>query len=103
MRYLPLVGGCVGQPVVSAFKESSLTPPRRFHKNINLVLRPEILVPQMDAAVAELYSKLGRPLPAGFPKPFDPGVYQHRRSGGWAPLGRRLLTALARGFRGWDR
>ncbi|GAB4817348.1 hypothetical protein N2152v2_004394 [Parachlorella kessleri] len=74
-----------------------------FHKNINLVLRPEILVPQMDAAVAELYSKLGRPLPAGFPKPFDPAMYQHRRSGGGAPLGRRLLAALARGFRGWDR
>ncbi|GAB4821938.1 hypothetical protein N2152v2_008984 [Parachlorella kessleri] len=52
--------------------------PRQYHclmwwflKNINLVLKPELLVPQVDAAIADLYSKLDRRLPEGFPNTLD--------------------------------
>lgn len=38
----------------------SSPPPCRIHKNLDLVLRLDLLLPQVDAAVQELYSRTGR-------------------------------------------
>lgn len=68
------------------------------HKNLNLVMRPELLLPQVDAAVVELHAKLGRPLPPGFPPaPFSTEAHRHKRQlRSRRMLLGRLWTALRR-------
>lgn len=79
------------------------------HKNLDLVLRLDLLLPQVDAAVQELYSRTGRTPPPGFPPPLPPpqpprhaswGVNRRRRRLLQGSGGRRLTdstSGLARG------
>jgi hypothetical protein len=49
-----------------AHLSSLLFVSRWLHKSIDVVLRPEVLLPATDAAVQDLYSKLGKQLPISF-------------------------------------
>lgn len=77
------------------------------HKNLNLVLRPELLLPQVDAAVLELFAKLGKTPPLGFPPPpYEEQQHGREFVGGAGSISRRLLAEWlgrrgGRGRGGW--